>query len=260
MNQTYITEQYISYAEEQIFVKSWLQHCSELAPIILFHESLGSVAQWKDFPEKLADVTRRSVIAYDRIGFGQSSGRTQVLKVDFLRDEVATIALILDRLKVQVFIVFGHSIGGGFAAGSALAFPNCLALMIESSLGYIDQKTIEGVQQGKKAFQVPQLFARLSYYHGDKAQSVLDSWTDSWLSAEFKSWSILDDLSQIQCPMMILHGENDEYAEKAQPNAIANAVNTDCIVHLIQDCGHIPHHEKMDIVLECVRAFLCDVD
>ncbi|HBY36499.1 MAG TPA: alpha/beta hydrolase, partial [Delftia acidovorans] len=42
------------------------------APIVLLHDSLGSVALWRDFPQQLAEATRRDVLAYDRLGFGQS--------------------------------------------------------------------------------------------------------------------------------------------------------------------------------------------
>ena len=42
------------------------------APIVLFHDSLGCVALWRDFPEQLASETGRSVVAYDRLGFGLS--------------------------------------------------------------------------------------------------------------------------------------------------------------------------------------------
>ena len=34
-------------------------------PIVLLHESLGSVGQWHDFPAQLAQATGREVLAYD---------------------------------------------------------------------------------------------------------------------------------------------------------------------------------------------------
>ena len=33
------------------------------APIVLFHDSLGSAALWRDFPERLVRATGHSVIA-----------------------------------------------------------------------------------------------------------------------------------------------------------------------------------------------------
>lgn len=52
-----IKEQYLELEQGQIFIKQWkfdrIDACQK-SPIILFHESLGCVALWRDFPEKLA--------------------------------------------------------------------------------------------------------------------------------------------------------------------------------------------------------------
>ena len=64
-------------AEGRVFVRRWPVEGSGRAPIVLLHDSLGSVAQWRDFPSKLAQATSREVIAYDRLGFGQSDPRDE---------------------------------------------------------------------------------------------------------------------------------------------------------------------------------------
>lgn len=75
-------EQYINFQSGQIYFQQFspensasLQHQSSKAVIVLLHESLGSVALWKQFPQALANATGRQVIAYDRLGFGRSSQR-----------------------------------------------------------------------------------------------------------------------------------------------------------------------------------------
>ncbi|MGH8437583.1 MAG: alpha/beta fold hydrolase [Pseudomonas sp.] len=40
--------------------------------MVLFHDSLGCIALWRDFPQQLSEATGREVVAYDRLGFGQS--------------------------------------------------------------------------------------------------------------------------------------------------------------------------------------------
>lgn len=261
MNDIKIQQKFIDSEMGKIFTQAWIVTNSDLAPIILFHESLGSVKQWKNFPEQLAVATQRTVIAYDRIGFGQSEGETKLLNVDFLDDEASiTFPLIIDTYQLKTFTVFGHSIGGGFAAGCALRYPKCLALMIESSLGYIDEKTIQGVKFAKSAFQAPQFFSRLTHYHGEKAQSVLDAWTDSWLSDSFELWSILEELAKIKCPMLVIHGEDDEYGEVKQAEAIVHAATAQCELHVLKGCGHLPHHEQMETVIQHIQVFLKNID
>ncbi len=54
----------------KLYVKSWSTDQHSTTPIILLHDSLGSVELWRDFPERLAEITGRQIIAYDRLGFG----------------------------------------------------------------------------------------------------------------------------------------------------------------------------------------------
>ena len=56
-------------------------------PIVLFHDSLGSVALWRDFPAVLAQATGHGVIAYDRLGFGRSDPHPGRLSNDFVQTE-----------------------------------------------------------------------------------------------------------------------------------------------------------------------------
>jgi len=44
-----------------------------LAPVVMLHEGLGSVAMWRDFPHRVAHATGRDVVVYSRAGYGRSS-------------------------------------------------------------------------------------------------------------------------------------------------------------------------------------------
>ena len=59
----------------QLFARRWFpaQLDSTRPVIVLFHDSLGCVALWRDFPEQLCARTGLQVVAYDRLGFGQST-------------------------------------------------------------------------------------------------------------------------------------------------------------------------------------------
>ena len=59
----------------QVWTRSWYPPDSQAAAWVLLHDSLGSVEQWRGFPQALAQHTGRRVVAYDRLGFGQSSVR-----------------------------------------------------------------------------------------------------------------------------------------------------------------------------------------
>ena len=69
----------------RIFVRQW--HCQARAselPVVLLHDSLGSVDQWRDFPAALARRLQRTVVAYDRLGYGRSSARHERPSVRFI--------------------------------------------------------------------------------------------------------------------------------------------------------------------------------
>ena len=79
----------VSTPDGHLFVKRWQPQTGAgnapgKAPIVLMHDSLGSVALWRDFPEQLAVATSREVIAYDRLGFGQSDANPHQLGPRFL--------------------------------------------------------------------------------------------------------------------------------------------------------------------------------
>ena len=57
-----IVEKIISTLEGNLFVKIWQPQQTEPSkqiPILLFHDSLGCVQLWRDFPEQLCIETNR---------------------------------------------------------------------------------------------------------------------------------------------------------------------------------------------------------
>src|SRR3954463_5801070 len=77
-----------------LFARAWvpsLQRDAAIAPFLLFHDSLGSVELWRKFPEQLAIATGRSVVAYDRAGFGRSDAHPGRLDFTFIRDEAVRV-------------------------------------------------------------------------------------------------------------------------------------------------------------------------
>ncbi|MBV8275024.1 MAG: alpha/beta fold hydrolase, partial [Verrucomicrobia bacterium] len=111
-------EMWINTDDGRLYAKHWSGSMTgtERPPIVLLHDSLGCVELWRDFPARLARVTGRSVIAYDRLGFGKSDPHPSRLGVDFVRQEArGGFSALIRQLDVERFIVFGHSVGGGMA-------------------------------------------------------------------------------------------------------------------------------------------------
>lgn len=77
-------DRWVEAAGGNVFIRCWEFASTDRAQIILMHDSLGCVELWRDFPAELARATARPVIAYDRLGFGQSTPRTGRPSVNFI--------------------------------------------------------------------------------------------------------------------------------------------------------------------------------
>lgn len=229
-----------------------------LPPILLFHDSLGSIGLWRNFPETLARATGRDVIAYDRLGFGESDPRMDRLSNDFIRSEAAQLVpIVCDALGIDRFVAFGHSVGGGMAVHCAALHPQrCVALVTESAQAFVEERTREGIRAAREVFRDPAQFAKLARYHGDKTRWALSAWIDTWLSPGFAGWSLDDVLPQVECPTLVIHGADDEYGSVAHPRRIAESVRGPCFMEILPGTRHVPHREQEAWVAERVASFL----
>ncbi|GGH63143.1 hydrolase [Comamonas phosphati] len=243
----------------RLYAKRW--HAPDptgCAPIVLLHDSLGSVALWREFPGELAAATGRDVIAYDRLGFGRSDPNPARLAADFVQNEVqAGFAPLHRALELDSFVALGHSVGGGMAAMVAAAYgARCEALITESAQTFVEDRTLQGIRAARDNFAQPGQLERLARYHGDKAAWVLSAWVDSWLSPEFAGYRLDQALARVRSPVLAIHGECDEFGSLVHPENIgqwaAGPVETD----IIAGGGHVPHRELPERITGRIARFL----
>ena len=255
------TDHWIDTANGRLFARSWLPSSrpeGDRSPILLFHDSLGCVELWRDFPERLARVTGRRVIAYDRLGFGRSDPYPGPLPLTFVHEERASVAPPLtEALGLETFVCFGHSVGGGMAIATAAGLPTrCDVVVTEAAQTFVEPRTIAGLRAAKADFAQPGQLERLARYHGAKARWVLDAWIETWLSPAFAGWSLDDELRAVLCPTLALHGDRDEYGSVEHPARIARLVQGPSRAVILEGCGHVPHRERPSVVLEEVGTFI----
>lgn len=228
------------------------------APIVLFHDSLGCVDLWRDFPARLSAASGRDVIAYDRLGFGRSDPRHDQLSLDFIAEEAHTcFPAIRERFGLQGFVAFGHSVGGGMAVHCAADYPAaCEALITESAQTFLEDRTLHSIALAKEQFKDDRQLDRLRKYHGDKARWVLHAWTDSWLDPRFSAWSLAAVLPRVSCPVLAIHGEHDEYGSTVHPGMIARLCSGPSRMEIMKDTYHVPHREREEEVTTLVSRFL----
>ena len=243
----------------RLFARVWSPAAAtDRAPIILLHDSLGSVELWRGFPAALCAATGRQVVAYDRLGFGKSDAHPGKLALGFVASEAEhDFAAVRQQLGIGRFVVFGHSVGGGMAVNCAAAFAGaCDALITESAQVFPEDLTLSSIAAAKGQFVDESQLQRLARYHGDKARWVLDAWTESWLHPGFAAWSLKSVLPQVRCPVLAIHGMHDEYGTSVHPETIGELSAGPAQVAILPDTFHVPHRERPEAVIELVCAFL----
>jgi pimeloyl-ACP methyl ester carboxylesterase len=224
--------------------------------IVMLHEGLGSVSMWRNFPRQVAEATGHEVLVYSRQGYGRSSPLVAPRPVRFMHDE-ALIVLpeILDALEIRRPILLGHSDGGSIAiihAGGSGREVAGLVLLAPHVM--VEDISIASIAAARVAYGQGDFRARLGRHHDD-VDGAFRGWNDVWLSPEFRGWSIEEYLRRIECPVLAIQGEDDEYGTMQQVDRIGRTIPHARILKLAR-CGHSPHRDRGEKVLEAIRGFV----
>ena len=194
------------------------------APIVvLLHHGLGSTASWRKQVPALT-AAGWSVLAFDRWGYGQSDARP-AFALDFLRCDGEETLALLDSLGLERVSLVGHSDGGSIALLLAAEHPERVVRLITVAAHiYFEPVTGGGVASIAAAAGQSPLREALAREHGDKAPSLVSSWTARWLDPSMRSLSLTDELSHIVCPTLVIQGELDEHATRQHAIDIARGI------------------------------------
>jgi pimeloyl-ACP methyl ester carboxylesterase len=240
----------------------WLRRGDTASPLLVFlHEGLGSVSLWRDFPQALCDALQCRGLVYSRPGYGQSTPRPahEPLEPDFMhRQACEVLPALLNALGVDTAThkpwLFGHSDGGSIALLYAAKFPDQLAgAVVLAPHILVEDISVSSIQQARTAYAEGDLRHRLSRHHADP-DSAFKGWNDIWLNPTFRDWNITQELKSISCPLLAVQGVNDEYGTLEQIRGIAR-VAPQCKLVTLADCGHSPHRDQKDRLIEAVRDF-----
>ncbi|MEM7105669.1 MAG: alpha/beta hydrolase [Bacteroidota bacterium] len=222
--------------------------------LIFLHEGLGSIDQWRSFPEKLVEATGLSAYIYDRQGYGKSVPFDRKRKLNYLHKEAfEVLPELIAKLKIANPILVGHSDGATIALLYASKF-NPVCIISEAGHVHLEPFCIEGIKTA--AANRKTIVQKLEKYHHEKSESVFSAWADIWLNVEFKDWNIEDRLLQISCPTLILQGEADEYATLNHPNLIKNTIGQNAELAIIEAAGHSPHLSHSAETLSLMTKFI----
>jgi pimeloyl-ACP methyl ester carboxylesterase len=204
-------------------------------------------------------------MVYDRKGYGGADHFNGKWACDYLITESSVyLPQLLTACDLMDVLLVGHSDGGSIVLLAA-ALQNTIPVetrprirggITEAAHIFIEAETISGIRKAVKAYESTGLKKRLVKYHGDNTDRVFRRWSDTWLDPAFRDWNMEHFLADIRCPLLVIQGEDDEYATRAQVTGIAKQASGPVQVAMIPNCGHIPHFQARSATLDLMTRFV----
>jgi pimeloyl-ACP methyl ester carboxylesterase len=246
-------------------------------PLVLIHGTSASLHTWEGWVAALR--AQRRVISFDLPGFGLSGPSPSA---DYRGDSYAKFVLVLlDRLRVQRFVVAGNSLGGEVAWRVASIAPQRVAgLILVDAAGPAHQSASVPIAfvaarlpLVNRLFEYvlprPLVVASLRNVYGDPAR-VDDELVDRYyqlalregnrraLVQRFQQMQRGEDAERIatlRVPTLILWGGRDRLVPPEVARQFEQAIPGSERV-TFDDLGHVPQEEDPVRTVEAVQRFL----
>ncbi len=216
-----------------------------------------------------------TVLAYDFPGHGQTPARN-VEQGLFLEDFIAQLNELVDTVGFARFLLAGFSLGGHVAQAYTLAHPQRVGALavLHSACGRtpeeraaIEQRMLASIAQGPAPLVPAALQRWFTPAFGAMHPEVLDE-VGHWVAATdprsfAAAYGVLCEadqrlsprLGQIQCPSLVLTGDEDYGNSPAMAERMANAIpGATCAI--LSGLRHMALAENPSAVLGVLKPFL----
>jgi pimeloyl-ACP methyl ester carboxylesterase len=128
---------------------------------------------------------------------------------------------------------------------------------VEAPHVLLEEQSLAGIRKARLMLRKPDLLERMNRYQNGRAAQLIDYWTGFWLREDIREWQMLNLLPKIECPVLLIQGDEDDFGTFRQLDLVAGHVHADYVqVEKLNSCGHIPHQQQQELVLELSRNFL----
>jgi pimeloyl-ACP methyl ester carboxylesterase len=228
--------------------------------LVFLHEGLGSIKQWKGYPQLLCEATGCPGLVYDRQGYGESSALTKERGIHYIHEyalqELPNILSI--TIPNQNYILIGHSDGGSISLIAASEQAALLqGVITQAAHVFVENETLAGIALADQAWNEGKLKG-LTKYHGEKTEQTFKAWSSTWQKSAFKYWNIEYLLPSIEVPMLVIQGEDDQYGSLKQVDSIVQN-SQQGRAKVIAKCAHVPHLEAPLETLQEMHRFITEI-
>lgn len=226
-------------------------------PLVLLHYFSGSHKVWEQWVDSLAQDYQ--LIIPDLRGHGNSTNPSNKFRHE---DSAKDIYALMDELDIEKFKAIGASSGGmtliHMATMDSTRIKSMVLVGATSYFGELDRE----VKKASTFETIPESWLsdlRIHHPGGDNQIKLL-------LKQFRASAYVYDDmnftppyLSQIKCPTLIIHGDNDEYFPIDIPVEMYKAI-PDSHLWVVPNGGHLPIWKALwsDQFLKVSKLFLAD--
>jgi proline iminopeptidase len=255
-------------------------------PLVLMHGGPGLDYTTLLHLKPLAD--QFTLIFYDHRCNGRSDG-ADVSSMTF-ENLTSDADMLRQELGFDQWAVLGHSFGGNVALEYALRYPKSPSHLILMNTGgdqwWVNRNSPQIL--AKRGFSPAAVDAARRFYNGQLTpdeyfpalmkfgsaynyHNNLLSLAKGYVSSRnmkirpettifgygklLQGWTVMDRLSEIQIPALVLAGRHDFLFPPEHQAILADRL-PNAQLKLIERAGHSPHDEQTDEVLEIIRDFL----
>lgn len=237
-------------------------HDGDGVPLVFVHGWTANRHRWDHQVAHFAE--QRRVIRLDLRGHGDSSGAGVRTIAELAKDVLA----LLDHLKVERFVLIGHSMGGMISQTIALSYPERVERMVlVDSISRMTYSRGRGLLMGVSTLVPFKLFVAANIqrafapgYPREKIREYVRSSADTprevvmTLYGAMRAFDVLDRVGEIRTPTLLIHGYHDIQLPVKQMLRMAMAY-PDAVVRII-DAGHELPVEKPAELTSAVDWFV----
>ncbi|CAN6477217.1 unnamed protein product [Victoria cruziana] len=255
-------------------------------PVVLLHGFDSSCLEWRyAFP--LLEDAGLETWAVDVLGWGFSDlvhrFTTFLIKCFWL---TSPPQLYVFHLQLQFFrsyitrplVLVGASLGAAVAIDFAINYPEFVSelVLIDASVyaegtGRLSRLPRPVAYAGVSLLKsIPlRLVASLGMYNNTSLSTIVDRTTVSLLHCLLPWWddatvdfmlsggyNVIADINQVEQKALIIWGEDDKIISSKFAKRLHEDI-PNSILHMIPDCGHVPHVEKPNSVAKLILDFVC---
>lgn len=210
-------------------------------------------------------------IAWDERGFGETQAQGPFTYWDSAADAIA----LLDHLGIDKAVFVGMSQGGFLSLRAALGAPERVRALvnIDTAADLDDEETLEGYLGMMAAFTsgdeatvdaVAQGVSQLILGDEDLAATWIPIWKsrlevhDLTISGGtlLSRDDISADIEKIACPVLVIHGSEDQAIDLSRAQTLAAAVQDCRGVVIVDGAAHAPNMSHPEIVNGAIQEFL----